>query len=48
MALADLSQLTGIGQSDISRIQRDISNPSVLTLTRIAEALDTGLCIPRS
>ena len=34
-----LSALTGIDQSDISKIERGISNPSVATLSRIANAL---------
>ena len=34
-----LSSLTGIDQSDISKIERGLSNPSVSTLDRIAKAL---------
>ena len=40
-----LSSLTGIDQSDISRIERGAANPSVGTLGRIAEALDAKLRI---
>ena len=41
----ELSDLTGIDQSDISRIERGIANPSVNTLNRIAQALDATLYI---
>jgi len=41
----DLANLTGISQGDISKIERGISNPTVGTLKRIAEALDTTLTI---
>ena len=41
----ELSDLTGIDQSDISRIERGIANPSVNTLNRIAKALDAKLLI---
>lgn len=41
----ELSDLTGIDQSDISKIERGIANPSVNTLNRLAEALDTKLQI---
>ncbi len=49
-ALADMSQkqlsaLTGIDQSDISKIERGIANPSVSTLERIAKALGGRLSI---
>ena len=40
-----LSESTGINQSDISKIERGIANPTVGTLQRIAEALDTTLTI---
>lgn len=40
-----LSEATGIDQSDISRIERGIANPSVSTLNRIAAALDAELHI---
>ena len=40
-----LSSLTGIDQSDISKIERGVSNPSVLTLDRIARALGGKLII---
>ncbi len=39
----ELSELTGIDQSDISKIERGIANPSVGTLSRIARALDAEL-----
>ena len=41
----ELSKATGIDQSDISKIERGVANPSVGTLTRIADALDTNLII---
>ena len=41
----ELSALTGIDQSDISKIERGLSNPSVLTLKRIADALGGNLSI---
>lgn len=40
-----LSELTGIDQSDISKIERGLSNPSIATLERIASALDGDLLI---
>ena len=40
-----LSELTGIDQADISRIERGIANPSISTLNRIAKALDAKLII---
>ena len=40
-----LASLTGIDQSDISRIERGIANPSVSTLQRIAGALGGRLMI---
>ena len=41
----ELSDLTGIDQSDLSKIERGIANPSVNTLNRIAKALDVKLLI---
>ena len=41
----ELSDLTGIDQSDISKIERGIANPSVNTLNRIAQALGAKLQI---
>ena len=40
-----LAAATGIDQSDISKIERGIANPSVSTLERIAKALDGHLAI---
>ena len=40
-----LADLTGIDQSDISKIERGVANPSVATLERIAEALNGHLSI---
>ena len=39
----ELSKLTGIDQSDISKIERGVANPSIGTLNRIAEALGAQL-----
>lgn len=49
-ALSGLSQkklaaITGIDQSDISKIERGVANPSVATLERIAKALGGRLSI---
>lgn len=49
-ALAGISQkqlaaLTGIDQSDISKIERGVANPSIATLERIATALGGHLSI---
>lgn len=41
----DLSQLTGIAQGDISRIENGKANPSISTLVRIANALGKELKI---
>ena len=41
----ELSELTGIDQSDISKIERGVANPSVATLERIASALGGSLII---
>ena len=41
----ELSDLTGIDQSDLSKIERGTANPSVNTLNRIAKALDAKLLI---
>lgn len=40
-----LADLTGIDQSDISKIERGVANPSVSTLERIAKALGGKLKI---
>lgn len=40
MSQKELSEKTGIDQSDISRIERGMANISLKTLNRIAEALD--------
>ena len=40
-----LAELSGIDQSDISKIERGIANPSVATLDRIAKALGGQLAI---
>jgi DNA-binding XRE family transcriptional regulator len=39
----ELAKLTGIDQSDLSRIERGLANPSVSSLSRIAQALDAQL-----
>ncbi len=40
-----LSELTGITQSDISKIENGNANPSIKTLKRIASALDQQLVV---
>ncbi|MBR6413908.1 MAG: helix-turn-helix transcriptional regulator [Oscillospiraceae bacterium] len=40
-----LATLTGIDQSDLSKIERGVANPSVSTLERIATALGGKLSI---
>lgn len=40
-----LAELTGIDQSDISKIERGVCNPSVATLERIAQAFQGRLVI---
>ena len=45
MSQKELSELTGIDQSDISKIERGVANPSVATLERIAAALGGRLTI---
>ncbi len=41
----ELSAATGIDQSDLSKIERGAANPSIGTLTRIADALDAQLIV---
>ena len=41
----ELAALTGIDQSDISRIERGVANPSIQTLQRIADALGGRLTV---
>ena len=45
LSQTELSKATGIDQSDLSKIERGVANPSVNTLKRIADALDTKLII---
>ena len=45
MSQKQLAAATGIDQSDISKIERGIANPSVSTLERIAKALGGQLAI---
>lgn len=45
MSQMELAKATGIDQSDISKIERGIANPSVSTLNRIAKALGANLSI---
>ena len=40
-----LSEKTGIYQSDISKLERGNANPSILTLKRLADAMDMTLKI---
>ena len=39
----DLSRLSGVSQSDISRIERGVANPSLYTISRIMSATGTSL-----
>lgn len=41
----ELSILTGIDQADISKIERGLSNPTLKTLQKIADALDMDVSI---
>lgn len=43
MTQADLSNLTGVSQPEISRIETGMANPTVGTLGRIAEGLKTHI-----
>jgi len=45
LSQTQLAALTGIDQSDLSKIERGVSNPSVSTLERIAKALGGNLLI---
>ena len=45
MSQKELAELTGIDNSDISKIERGVSNPSVATLKKIAWALGKELKI---
>ena len=45
LSQTDLSAAMGIDQSDISKIERGIANPSISTLKRIADALNCELRI---
>ena len=42
-----LSEITGIQQSEISRIERGVANPTTLTLARLAGALGLNLSLTR-
>ena len=39
----ELSRLTGVSQSDISRLERGLANPSLYTISRIMSATGTSL-----
>ena len=45
MTQAELAKKSGIDQGDISRIERGLANPSVGTLSRLAEAMGRELDI---
>lgn len=45
MSQVELAAATGITQADISRIEKGVSNPSVKTLSRLADALGRKLII---
>ena len=42
---AELAELSGIDQSDISKLERGVANPSIKTLKKIADALDCNLVV---
>ena len=42
---ADLSRLSGLPQPEISRIERGFANPTVTTLTKLANALQSSFQI---
>ena len=43
MTLDELSSKSGVSKSILSEIERDMSNPTVATISRIAKALDQNL-----
>ena len=43
MTQKDLSEITGIAQSDISKLENGIANPSLRTLQRLAEGMGMQL-----
>lgn len=45
MTQAELSEKSGISQSDISRLEKGIRNPSIALLERLAEAMNSTLKI---
>ena len=45
LSQSQLAAMTGIDQSDLSKIERGLANPSVATLDRIAKALEGELLI---
>lgn len=45
LSQSELAKKTGIDQSDISKIERGVSNPSIQTLNRIAEAMGMRLSL---
>jgi len=45
LSQSELASITGIDQSDISKIERGVANPSINTLNRLAKALGMELQI---
>lgn len=43
-----LSEITGVQQAEISRIEKGIANPTVATVSRLAQALDQRLTLVSS
>ena len=43
MTQAQLAELSGVDQGDLSRIERGATSPTARTLARIAEALDADV-----
>jgi transcriptional regulator with XRE-family HTH domain len=40
MIIQKMSELTGLSKSTISEVERDLSSPTISTLTKIADALN--------
>lgn len=45
MTQSELAEVTGIYQADISKIERGLANPSIVTLERLAQGLGMKLSI---
>jgi DNA-binding phage protein len=45
ISLSELSERSGIDRARLSRLENEQGNPTIQTLTRIADALDAELCV---